>query len=120
MILEAPAEDVVEYLVESCRVEGSYLGCVHVDVILEVLSEQARLVPRQATFAGLQEEACALNRPEAEDEELCAEEGLDATERSAADCGRAVSLEDDFDYVGVEPQGELLLLFERSAMQAGK
>ncbi len=93
MILEASTEDVVEVPVEELVVHRLDGGSVAVDVVLEVFAQEAGAVPRQAEWPWLQEEAGALDGPQAEDELVGAEGRFNACEGSAPEAAHGLAFD---------------------------
>src|SRR6202044_252989 len=73
-----------------------------------------------AAFAGLEEEAGALDSAEGEDVVTGAEDGFDAGEGSAADALRGFALKQKLDGAGVEPKVDVGVGCESFVVEAGE
>ena len=102
------------------EIEGFDGRGVAVDVILEVLTEEAGAVPGQAAGAWLEEEARAFDAAEREDVLACAEDGFDAGEGAAAEADGGVAFGDEFDGARVQPEVDVGMGGEGLVVEAGE
>ncbi len=121
VVFEAAQKNAIEDVVEDVRRSGPECRGVRVDVVLKVTAKQPGLVPgKAARRARLQKKPCRFEGSHGKDVPASAEDRFLSAEGAAANASADAVFQEELDGIGMQPDLDAGIVFERAAVQPGK